>query len=40
MKKKEYTKEFGCACCRYPTKKQQRKIIKKKQTKAWKKEWL
>ena len=28
MKRKEFTKQFGCECCRWATKRQQKHIIK------------
>ena len=39
MKRKEFTKQFGCECCRWATKRQQKHIIKAKEMAEWKREW-
>jgi len=39
MKRKEFTKQFGCECCRWATKRQQKHIIKAKEKAEWKREW-
>lgn len=39
MKRKEFTKQFGCECCRWATKRQQKHIIKARAKAEWKREW-